>query len=123
MDHNRSNSWPRNNGYNTDPSDMIAAGRPWFRFTSNAGNKLADFCVPLYSCGTAATLWSNSTMPSSVGVVSQITIYVHNRRNVCDNYSFRGSVMRCSSTANDLIYRYDDVYSGSGTYGFCGMNA
>ena len=62
-------------------------------------------------------------MPSSVGVVSHITIYAHNRRNVCDTNRFRGSVMRCSSAAYDLIYRYDDEYSDSGIYGFCGMNS
>ena len=100
---------------------MVTAGRPWFRFSSSAGNKLADFCVPLWSCGTGATLRSNSTMPSSVGVVSQITIYSHNA-GICGLSSFRGSAMRCSSAANDLIYRYDDE-NRYGRYGFCGMNA
>ena len=123
LDHSGSYIRPINGNYNTDPRDMVTAGRPWFRFIGNAGNKLADFCVPVYSCGTGATLWSNSTMPSSVGVVSQITIYAHTRPNVCDAYSFRGSVMRCSNVANDFIYRYDDEYSEGGVYGFCGMNA
>ena len=121
LDHSGSRLQPINGDYKMDPRDMIAAGRPWFRFIGNAGNKLADFCVPMMSCGTVATLWSNSTMPSSVGVVSQITIYSHNA-GICGLSSFRGSAMRCSSAANDLIYRYDDE-NRYGRYGFCGMNA
>ena len=101
---------------------MVTAGRPWFRFSSSAGNKLADFCVPLWSCGTGATLRSNSTIPSSVGVVSQITIYAHDVPNACYTTSFKGSVMRCSSADNDLIYRYD-IENKYGFFGFCGMNA
>ena len=103
---------------------MVAERRPWFRFSGHAGNKLADFCVPTWSCGTAATMWSNSVMPYRIGAVTQITIYAHAGPPFkCDRLRLRGSVMMCSSVANDFIYRYDDNFNGGDHYGFCGMNA
>lgn len=61
-------------------------------------------------------------MPNSVGIVTPITIYGHDSdgRHKCDYWAFRGSVMRCSSAANDFVYRYDDC--DRGVFGFCGMN-
>ena len=120
LDHSGRKIKPTNNYYNCDTRDMINAGRPWFRFTGNAGNKLLDHCVPVYSCGTAVTMWSNSTMPDKVGVVTPITVY-RNDGVSCTAYTKKSSVMRCSDRANDYVYRYDD--DNFCIIGFCGMRA
>ena len=120
LDHSGSKIKPKNGHYNCDTRDMINAGRPWFRFTGNAGNKLLDHCVPTWSCGTASTMWSNSTMPDKVGVVTPITVY-RNDGVSCTNYTKNSSVMRCSDRANDYVYRYDD--DNFCIIGFCGMRA
>ena len=57
---------------------MINSGRPWFKFSAFfyndfiitffiAGFKLLNIRPPMLSCGTAAALWSDSTMPSAIG--------------------------------------------------------
>ena len=99
---------------------MIKAGRPWFRFTGNAGNKLLDHCVPATSCGTVFSLWSNSTMPDEIGVVTPIAVFGNNGFS-CTGSTVKSSVMRCSNRAHDYVYKYDD--SGVCDYGFCGMRA
>ena len=119
LDHSGRKITPSNGGYNCDTESMINAGRPWFRFSGNAGNKLLDHCVPIWSCGTYVTMWSNSTMPDKVGVVTPITVYGNLGR--CTNYPKKSSVMRCSSRANDYVYRYDD--NDHCSLGFCGMRA
>lgn len=121
LDHKQSGIRPANNNYNCDTKSMIAAGRPWFRFTGGAGNKLADTCIPYYSCGASGVLWSNDTMPSKVGVISSFSVYA-NAGNSCSDFTWRASVMRCSGSAHDFIYRYDDAKDNC-NYGFCGMKA
>ena len=127
MDHLDSGIKPVNGGYNCDTRDMIAAGRPWFRFAGSAGNRLLDHCVPSYwdnnhkgSCGTATALWSDDPMPNSIGFVS--TINVHSSYNsYCKWYSdVQCEVIRCSNQAYDYIYRY--IGGGHCNFGFCGMN-
>ena len=120
LDHSGSRIRPNNGDHNCDTKDMINAGRPWFKFTGNAGDKLLDHCVPIWSCGTGATMWSNSTMPDKVGVVTPITVYGH-ASGRCTYFTLKSSVMRCSSRANDYVYRYDDL--DRCWMGFCGMRA
>ena len=120
LDHSGRRIKPNNGRYNCDTSSMMDAGRPWFRFSGNAGDKLVDHCVPVFSCGTGATMWSNSTMPDKVGVVTPITVY-GNDFGSCTDYTKKSSVMRCSDNANDYVYRYDDTELC--LMGFCGMRA
>ena len=102
---------------------MIAAGRPWFRFVQGAGNKLLDSCVLNNSCGTYIPLWSNATMPSTVGNATSIQVYGHYTLG-CMHFRLNASVMRCSwDSSNDFIYRYDDSAGKGLLAGFCGMNA
>lgn len=123
LDHNASDIKPTINNhnqywYNCDSEDMIKAGRPWFRFSESAGNKLADWCIPHDSCGTSVSLWSDDTMPSDVGVVTAFSVYGEYEGN-CKNWAFNASVVRCSDAAGDFAYKYDDDY---GCFlGFCGM--
>ena len=104
---------------------MIDAGRPWFRFTGAAGNRLLDHCVRSadatgLSCGTGAAIWSDAPMPTEVGVITAFDAFDSYNGN-CKYYTNKCSVMRCSDQPHDLIYRYDD--SDSICYrGFCGMD-
>ena len=119
LDHDGSHIRPINGGYNCDARDMINSGRPWFRFSGSGGTKLLDSCPPAFSCGTAFSLWSNSTMPSAIGVVTGFT--AQGSWEYCDEYPRQASVMRCSSAPSDFVYRYDDS-SDWCNFGFCGMD-
>jgi len=99
---------------------MIANGRPWFRFAGKAGNKLLDTCPPPYSCGTHSGIWSNATMPSEVGVATQVRAY-RSWTDGCYQYPIYIKVMRCSTPSHhDFIYQYADT-SNVCHYTFCGM--
>ena len=125
QDHNNSDIKPTINNHNQywyqcDTEEMMAANRPWFRFSGSAGNKLADWCIPHDSCGTSVALWSDDPMPSEIGVVQPIQVYGEYEGN-CRNWALNVSVVRCSSAVADFVYRYDDDY---GCFlGFCGMSA
>ncbi|XP_004460628.2 uromodulin [Dasypus novemcinctus] len=46
--------------------------RGWHRFTGQGGVRLAEACVPVLRCNTAAPMWLNGTHPSSKeGIVSR----------------------------------------------------
>ena len=118
LDHSGSDIRPINGGWNCD-TRLINSGRPWFRFSGNAGSKLLTSCPPRHSCGTGAALWSNSTMPSAIGVATSFT--AQGSYNNCNDYPRQASVMRCSSAPSDFVYRYDDS-STLCYFGFCGMD-
>lgn len=123
-DHKGSYLHPKNywNEFNCDPREMVAAGRPWFRFSGEAGNRLMNKCVPQLSCGTNLALWSDDPMPTQVGVITQVNAYSQFRDNCrYPGYIKRISVVRCSTSNNDYVYRYDgDDFCFTG---FCGMSA
>ena len=119
LDHSGSHIRPINGEYNGDTRDMINSGRPWFRFSGNAGSKLLDSCPPWYSCGTEIPFWSNSTMPSAIGVVTRFT--AQGSFIKCNQIDRQFSVMRCSSAPSDFVYRYEDI-SDHWNLGFCGMD-
>ena len=98
----------------------MATTKPWFRFTGAAGTKLLDHCVPGESCGSHIALWSDMDLPSKIGVVYHYQVYGSFAGN-CKVWEPRCSVMRCSSQANDVIYRYDHQ-DRSCSNGFCGMD-
>ena len=101
---------------------MINQGRPWFRFSGQAGKMLLNRCVLHRSCGTGVNLFSNSTMPVDVGVITSIDLYGANSRGNCQYAIDRASVLRCSDWPHDFVYRYDGNSKGY-AYGFCGMTA
>uniref|UniRef100_A0A2I3GBI2 Uromodulin n=1 Tax=Nomascus leucogenys TaxID=61853 RepID=A0A2I3GBI2_NOMLE len=46
--------------------------RGWYRFVGQGGARLAETCVPVLRCNTAAPMWLNGTHPSSdEGIVSR----------------------------------------------------
>ena len=119
-DHNAGYIRPDNEkGHWCDTRRMVASGRPWFRFSESAGNRLLNKCVPFGSCGTAAALWSDDRMPSQLAVITPINAYMEFNKN-CRHKSLKASVLKCSSVPNDYIYRYDDWMEAC-SYAFCGM--
>ena len=120
-DHNGTNISYKENTHHCDPREMVAAGRPWFRIAGQAGNRMLDRCVPVKSCGTYVPLWSNATMPATVGMIKSIDVYGH-WKSICTFFKREVSVMRCSNAVHDLIYRYDDS-SDSCDFASCGMDA
>ena len=102
---------------------MVEAGRPWFRFTGAAGNRLLDHCVNstsgARSCGTVDATWSDAPMPTSIGVIKKFNA-TQSYGGKCHYSQFECSAMRCSDRPHDMIYRYDGP--GSGDDGFCGMD-
>ena len=122
LDYSGSGIMPVNNDLNQDTLRMIDQGRPWFRFRGQAGVQLLNRCVLWKSCGTAVNLFSNSTMPAQVGVVTHMNLYGASQTGNCQHAVDRGSVMRCSDKPHDYVYRYDGNNRGYAT-GFCGMTA
>ena len=120
-DHNGTNISYKANTHHCNPREMVAAGRPWFRIAGQAGNRLLDRCVPVKSCGTYVPLWSNATMPLTIGMAKSIDVYGH-WKSICTFFKCEVSVMRCSDAAHDFIYRYDDSLD-SCDFAFCGMDA
>jgi len=124
-DHSDSGIKPIDGLHNCDTRDMVAAGKPWFRFSGAAGNRLLDHCVPSRasgSCGTQVALWSDDTMPDQIGVVTSIQAYAswwgHCKISL---YTTQCQVIRCSDKPHDFVYRLDDD-SSICTMGFCGMD-
>ena len=103
-----------------DTKPMIARGRPWFRFAGAAGNMMLNSCPPDNSCGTHGGIWTNHTMPTAIGVPTNVTAYISFAG--CYRYPVSLIAMRCSNrTNNSFIYKYVDDFQGC-SYAFCGMN-
>ena len=105
---------------NCDPYTMVVEGRPWFRFSGAAGNRLLNDCPKrLFSCGGWIGLFSNDPMPSEKGVIKRIYAYTRD----CDttNRERPLSVIKCSERPNDFIYRHDGIFNCP--YSYCGMKA
>ena len=72
------------------------------------------------SCGTGVNLFSNSTMPVDVGVITSIDLYGADYKRNCQYAIDRASVLRCSDRPHDFVYRYDGN-DRRPDIGFCGM--
>lgn len=96
---------------------VLEWGRPWFRFSGAAGNRIMDTCPPSYSCHSRYSIWSDAPMPTVIGQSKNINVYFS--YNNCKRESRTASVMRCSTQPHDYIYKYLGDYIGSGA--FCSM--
>ena len=110
---------PVNGSLNCDT--LIGEGRPWFRFSGEAGNRLLDSCrlLPEWSCGTHLGMWSNAAMPITTGESREIEAYAAYGSN-CKVNTKKLRVMRCSESQYDYIYKY--LGNESCNFGFCGMD-
>ena len=119
-DYKGSDIRPVNGGYNCDTKQMIQQGRPWFRFSGAAGNRLLDSCrsLPGHSCGAVLGMWSNDAMPIATGESRVIDAYAAYSAT-CYAWTQKLNVMKCSERQYDYIYKYlgDDHCH----LGFCGM--
>ena len=111
MDHSGNYLIPIAGQRNDGTERMIKQGRPWFRFSGSAGNMMLNHTVPENSCGTHMGLWTNSTMPSIVGIEAAIKVYGDynggaSNGNRKGGYTLSASVMRCSHSSGDNVYRY-----------------
>lgn len=125
QDHNSSNIEAIDGEFpQCDTREMDDAGNPWFRFTGEAGNKLLNFCVDFDSCGTNFPLWSDDPMPIEIGVVTRFQVY-SSVAGECRHESFNSSVVRCSDSPTDFVYRWEKNvhHKFYCFYGFCGMTA
>ena len=119
-DYKGSDITPVNGRLNCDTSHMINKGRPWFRFSGAAGNRLLDSCrsMPTRSCGTHLGMWSNAAMPIATAEAREINAYA-GYSGSCKYFTYKLEVMKCSERQYDYIYKYlgDDHCH----LGFCGM--
>jgi len=100
---------------------MVANGETWFRFAGETGNRLLDACPPPYSCGSHIGIWSNATMPSEVGVATQVRAYGSWTDGCYQFLKYIKDVMRCSTPSqHDFIYQYANI-SDVCHYSFCGI--
>ena len=86
---------------------------------------MLDYCGPSTagkgSCGANYVIWSNTLMPTEIGVVQKLTTYC-NVGHVCGQAEVRQRmVMRCSDRPHDFIYKYVGVQQGCGC-SFCSMD-
>lgn len=102
----------------TNPNKLEQARR-WFRISGAAGTHLLDTCPPGYSCGSHGADWTDAEMPSLVGVPRQVDMYVSWDGN-CKFSTRPLLVMRCSSHANDFVYKYVGPLGCNNV--FCGMD-
>ena len=104
--------------------NRLNAGYPWFRFSQDAGNKLMDWCVPAFSCGTIGGMWSDSTMPSKIGVSTEIKFHIADYSS-CSTLLEVGLSRKFSENENDFIYKYGTETVTPGTrhcfFGLSGM--
>lgn len=75
---------------------MYYEGRPWFRFTGEAGRRLLNTCPPPSSCGTHGAIWSDAEMPIVEGVKKLIIVY-GSWSGGCKDFTYHLSVGQCNS--------------------------
>ena len=46
-----------------------------YRITGEAGNRIRDTCVPSFSCGSRGGMWTNASMPTTVGEYRTVPLY------------------------------------------------
>ena len=94
----------------------------WFRISGDGGSRILNKCAPNLSCGTRAPMWTNGSMPDTVGERVETEFYW-----ICStSESAQLSVVRCSDHPNDLVYKQhyfkDHDFSETCSGAFCGMN-
>lgn len=93
----------------------------WFRFTQEAGRKMRDTCPKPHSCGTFIPIWTDAPMPKVVGQKELVKAFQSYPFGGCKKVTNLILVMRCSTNADDFIYKNEVSYSDPCSYAFCGM--
>ena len=114
------NSMPKRGFPNCDTLKMRQDGRPWFRFSEDAGDQLLNYCPPSTSCGTYISVWSDASMPDKIGMEKAFSAF-GSWNDACKSMSIPMKVLRCSARHSDFVYRFE---GSMGCYvSFCGMSA
>ena len=111
---------PKRGFPNCDTLKMRKNGRPWFRFSEDAGDQLRNYCPPSNSCGTRISVWSDASMPDEIGMDMAFSAF-GSWNDACKSMSIPMKVLRCSARHSDFVYRFE---GSMGCYvSFCGMSA
>ena len=78
---------------NCDQSALITPA--WYRFSGDAGDKMADSCVKQLHCGTHAPGWLDGVLPLNVGQIVERTV-CFNWGSSCCKWSVKVKVKKCS---------------------------
>lgn len=80
---------------NCDQGALITPA--WYRFSGDAGVKMADSCVQKSHCGTHAPGWFNGSLPSNVGETVVGTVCFHWSSSCC-KWSVKIRVKKCNGS-------------------------
>ena len=81
-----------------------------FVFCLHAGNRMANTCPKMHSCGTINPIWSDEEPPPDALIISNMLAYLVDWNN-CRSQTLALEVMRCSLESEyDLIYKYLGPY-------------
>ena len=80
---------------NCDQGALITPA--WYRFSGDAGVKMADSCVQQSHCGTHAPGWFNGSLPSNVGETVVGTVCFHWSSSCC-KWSVKIKVKKCNGS-------------------------
>jgi len=80
---------------NCDQGALITPA--WYRFSEDAGVKMADSCVQKSHCGTHAPGWFNGSLPSNVGETVVGTVCFHWSSSCC-KWSVKIRVKKCNGS-------------------------
>lgn len=80
------------NKYTCDQRDIATPA--WYRFSEDAGDKMADSCVPQLHCGTHAPGWLNGDHPVNEGEVVERQACFHWGSSCC-KWSTKIKIKKC----------------------------
>ena len=83
------------------------------------GKRMLNKCPKWKSCGAYRPIWTDESMPDSVGQLVTIKAF-RVYKDDCKSKAYRLQVIRCSLTDHDYIYRYLGGYYDKCPYAFCG---
>ncbi|XP_022795937.1 neurogenic locus notch homolog protein 1-like isoform X3 [Stylophora pistillata] len=78
--------------YKCDQRDIVTPA--WYRFSGDAGDKMADSCVPQLHCGTHAPGWLNGDHPINDGEVIERQVCFHWGSSCC-KWSTKIKIKKC----------------------------
>ncbi|XP_020603796.1 uncharacterized protein LOC110042769 [Orbicella faveolata] len=114
-----------NSNYRCDRYDLVPG---WYRFQGAAGYRMADKCVPVNHCGTAASGWLSGSHPTvAEGVVTRKVCYHYYSYYWSSNCCLWSNNIRVRNCGAFFLYELpkppscDLRYCGNGSAGFLVM--
>ena len=66
----------------------------WIRFEGSGGTKIPTWSIDINHCGAYLSVWSNSTLPATVNIMTNITLCSNTMALICP-WAIRASVIYC----------------------------